>query len=91
MSTQLRFSDSFADKLEEALKKLLEEEGAQLTCEVWGMPEGSRVNLKYSLTSSSDETLMSLGTVSGLRDHETVSLGNLGNIFRFRGTDGQSL
>ena len=37
MSTQLRFSDSFADKLGEALKKLLEEEGAQLTCEVWGV------------------------------------------------------
>lgn len=83
MSTQLRFSDSFADKLEEALKKLLEEEGTQLTCEVWGVPEGSRVNLKYSLTSSSGGKLMELGTAIGLRDCDTVSLGNLGNIFKF--------
>jgi hypothetical protein len=85
MSTQLRFSDSFADKLEEALKKLLQEEGAQLTCTVWGVPEGSRIGLDFSLTSSHGETLMPLGTVSGLQDRHTVSLGNLGNILKFRG------
>ncbi len=85
MSTQLRFSDSFALKMEEALKKLLEEEEAQLTCTVWGVPEGSRIGLDFSLTSSHGETLMQIGTARDLQDRHTVSLGNLGNILRFRG------